>query len=240
MARLAARLDGFRDRYPLLGPLVYLATVLYVGAQVVAATSFRPTYSLSRNTISDLGNTVCGPYGGRSVCSPRHGVMNGGFLALGVVMAVGSVLIAREFTERGPTERTAARIGFGALAAGGAGAVLVCLFPENTVGALHTTGAALAIGVGTSGIVVLGAALTLPPALRLCMVVVGPLALAALGLYASGTYLGLGIGGMERVASTPETVWLIVFGAYLTAARTRARRHRPNGAVGPSGPPDGD
>jgi hypothetical membrane protein len=145
--------------------------------------------------------------------------MNGEFLLLGFAMAVGAVLIYYEFSEANAGQRLAAQVGFSCLAIAGVGAVVVGLFPENTVHVVHIAGATLAIGIGTLGILVLGIALPLPRLLHWGMVVVPPVALTALVLVAVHVYLGLGIGTVERVAAYPETLWLILFGVY--TGRTR-------------------
>jgi hypothetical membrane protein len=206
----------FSDKFPWLGPTIWVLSVLYFIVQIVVASVWLPSYSWFSNTISDLGNTSCGP----KLCSPRHDWMNGEFFVLGAVMAAGALLIYQEFTERNPDERLAARIGFSCLALAGAGTALVGQFPENTVGFMHVTGAGLAIGVGTLGIFVLGLVLALPNSLRWAMRVVAPLALLALILFATHMYLGLGAGTTERLAAYPETIWLIIFGTYM------ARTHR--------------
>jgi hypothetical membrane protein len=207
------RTKTFRDHVPWLGPAIYVLSVLYFIVQVVVAQVWTPAYSWLNNTISDLGNTSCGP----ALCSPRHRLMNGELYLLGFVMAAGSLLIFQEFTASGPEERLAARIGFSFLAVGGVGAVLVGLFPENTVRVLHIVGAGMAIFVGTLGIFVLGLVLSLPVVLRWCMRVVGPLAMIAIVLFAFHVYLGVGAGTVERLAAYPETIWLFVFGIYISA-----------------------
>jgi hypothetical membrane protein len=213
------RLKTFTDEFPRLGPTIWGLSLLYFIAQIVVASVWLPSYSWFNNTISDLGNTSCGS----TLCSPRHAWMNGEFLVLGAVMAAGALLIFQEFTERDADERLGARIGFSCLAIAGAGTALVGLFPENTVSSLHVVGAALAIGVGTFGILVLGLALALPNRLRWAMRVVAPLALLALVLFATHIYLGIGAGATERIAAYPETIWLIVFGAYMARSRRLAR-----------------
>jgi hypothetical protein len=35
---------------------------------------------------------------------------------------------------------------------------------------------------------------------------------------------GLGRGGMERLVSYPQTIWLVLFGVYMSATRIRAAR----------------
>jgi hypothetical membrane protein len=224
--RTHGHVKAFRDKFPWLGPTIWVSSVLYFIVQLVVASVWLPSYSWFSNTISDLGNTSCGP----KLCSPRHAWMNSELVVLGAVMAAGALLIYQEFTERDPGERLAACIGFSCLAIAGAGTALVGWFPENTVGFLHVAGAGLAIGVGTFGVFVLGLVLALPNSLRWAMRVVAPLALLALMLFATHMYLGLGAGTMERIAAYPETIWLIIFGSYIAHTHrsmvTRAKTDR--------------
>jgi hypothetical membrane protein len=214
--RPAGRLKTFSDRHLWLGPAIWMLSALYFLAQIVVGWVWNPPYSLVSNTISDLGNTACGPYGGSYVCSPRHELMNLSFILLGVIMASGSLLIYQEFTEREATEKFAARIGFTCLAIGGIGAVMVGAFPENIHHSLHVVGAGLAIGGGNLGILVLGLALPLPEGLHGYMVFFSVISITALVLFASQRYFGIGAGTMERIAAYPETIWLIRFGLYIT------------------------
>ena len=197
-----------------MGPLLFGLSILYFGVQIFVSLVWTPSYSWSRNSISDLGNTSCRT----TLCSPRHDWMNAEFFVLGFVMAAGSWLILQEFAGRDADERLAARIGFSGLAAGGVGAALVGGFPENTIHAMHILGAGLAIGVGTAGIFVLGLVLSLPQGryLRVGMRVVPPIAVSALILFACHVYLGIGAGTVERLAAYPETVWMIIFGTYIS------------------------
>ncbi len=208
------RVKTFGDRYPWLGPTIWTLSAQYFLAQIVVAAAWHSSYSLTRNTISDLGNTVCGQYGGSYVCSPRHSLMNASFIALGFTMAVGSLLIYQEFTEHAGLERIGAFLGFSCLAIAGLGTFFVGTFPENTVSVMHVTGAGLAIGVGNVGILVLGLTLTLPRGIRVTMMFLGAVSIVALVLFATHSYLGIGAGSMERVAAYPETLWLIGFGLY--------------------------
>lgn len=195
--------------------MLYVASIQYFLAQILVADQWSPPYSVSRNTISDLGNTACGAYGGRLVCSPQHGVMNASFITLGVTMMVGSVLILRQFgRNRG------AAAGLAAMTISGLGVIMVGAFPENSVPAWHGIGAGVTFVVGNAGIIILGRSLGLPAPLRLYSYLSGSLALIALGCFVSAHYLGLGEGGLERVVAYPQTAWLIVIGLYqLTAGR---------------------
>ncbi len=201
----------FNDRYPLIGPIFWLLSVQYFITQLVVAKHWIIPYSLSQNTISDLGNTACGPYGGRLVCSPLHNWMNASFILLGLFMIAGSGLIYNEFKRS-----RVSRLGFNFMALAGLGTLLVGLFPENTIGALHTFGAALPFFIGNVGMVILGLALETPTPFRFYTVISGVISLMALVLLLTNAYLGLGIGGMERITAYPQTIWLIVFGIYMS------------------------
>ena len=201
-----------------IGAYLYVSSIQYFVAQFVVALRWSPAYSFGRNTISDLGNSACGRFNGRYVCSPLHTLMNISFIVLGLTMIVGSEVLRRSTP---PTK--ARRFGFRCLAVAGLGVVMVGIFPENTVSALHGLGAALPFSVGNLGVIVLGLSLELPRALRLLTLILGALAVVAMVFYASSHYLGLGEGGIERLVAYPQTVWMIVLGAYLlTKGRQRS------------------
>ena len=205
------------DRHPHLGPSLYILGLQYFIIQVLVAIRFTPTYSVAHNTISDLGNTHCGTFNSRAMCSPLHLLMNLSFLVLGICMLVGSMLVYHRYDRS-----RSAQIGFGAFALGGLGVVLVGLFPENGVSALHGIGAALPFLIGNVGLVVLGVSLEVPRILRLVTLLAGVGALVALVFYASSLDLGLGDGGIERVVAYPQTLWMIVIGAYSLGASRAA------------------
>ncbi len=219
------RVKSFTDRHDWIGPAIFMLSALYFLAQIAVGWVWHPPYSLVNNTISDLGNTACGQYGEGQVCSPRHILMNLAFVLLGLIMVIGSLLIYQEFTERERRQQIAAVVGFASMAIGGLGAILVGLFPENSVRDMHIAGAALAIGVGNVGILILGLVLPLPESMRRYMVTFSIISLTALVLFASGKYFGLGAGTMERIAAYPETIWLITFGMYIS------RNHYRDGAT---------
>jgi hypothetical membrane protein len=203
-------------QYPKLGPVLYVTSIQYFVSQFIVALHWTPPYSVSRDTISDLGNTACGTWDGRYVCSPLHGLMDASFVVLGVTMALGSVLISRYFA----TGR-AATAGFAAMAISGVGVIMVGLFPENAAPRLHEVGAAIPFVLGNAALVVLGLSFKLPPALRVYSFLSGLVALLGLAAFISSHYLGLGEGGMERVVAYPQTACLVVIGCYL-AVRLRA------------------
>lgn len=208
----------FTDRYPFVGPAFWVLSIQYYLIQIITALSWSMPYSIRDNTISDLGNTVCGLYAGRVICSPLHSLMNASFIMLGITMIVGSALIYQEFRERLVTA-----IGFTLMALAGFGTVLVGLFPENTISALHTLGAGLPFVLGNIALVLFSLVLPLGKALRVYTLLSGIIALVALGLFFTNHYGGLGPGGMERLAAYPQSIWLIAFGLYLSRNHSRVQ-----------------
>jgi len=152
---------AFQNRYPFVGPIFWAVSIQYYLVQIVVALGWEQPYSWLHNTISDLGNTACGPYGDRYVCSPHHALMNVSFITLGVTMILGSMLIYQEFEKS-----LASAIGFWFMALAGFGTILVGMFPENTISWLHVLGASLPFLIGNMGLIILGLNLAMPKSLR--------------------------------------------------------------------------
>ncbi len=232
--RTSARLQSFRRRFPWVGPLVAFSSVLYFVAQIFVAWIWKdPSYSLWTNTISDLGNTVCHGTKYANVCSTRHDYMNAAFIFVGAVMVLSAVLLYQEFNDRPADDywdrrQVAKAAGFSLYAVGGIGAALVGFFPENVNPGWHVTGAALAIGVGNAGILLLAAGFEpeddLPARIRRYMVWWGCISLTALLMFKFHRHFGLGQGGLERIAAYPETIWLISFGYWVWRVHPKDRR----------------
>ena len=222
------RIRFFTDRYDWMGPVIVVLSSWYFAAQVLVAWVFRPQYSFVSNAISDLGNTACPPPHS-NICSPLHVWMNVSIVILGLAMIVGSILIFSEFSfSKDRRERAVALAGFGCMALGGVGAALVGIVPENVNTAhLHTVGTAMAIGFGQLAILILGLVLRqIPDWLREFMIVTSLLVLLA-GIAIAGKHqFGIGGGALERLAQYPESVWLILFGFYIS------RNHHRNNVIG--------
>ena len=167
-------------------------------AMIVAEALF-PGYSVSGNYISDLG-ADCG-----SVCvihQPSAGIFDASVFILGLAGALGGYLI---FSSRYRVTGVLALMG-------GLGAMGVGIFPETT-GGLHVLVSFLAFFF--TGLAAVTTYRVVGPPLSYCAAVLGFLTLAALVLYASGTYLGVGPGGMERMVAYPAVIWVIGLGANL-------------------------
>ncbi len=196
-----------------LGAFLWVLSLQYYVVQVIVAAMWPVNngYSWANNTISDLANTVCGAYGDRLVCSPGYASMNISFVWLGITMIAGAVLLNQQLGKTRPVQ-----LGFWFMALAGIGTILVGLYPENTVASLHILGAAIPFVLGNVGMILISErAPGLPTWLRVFGIVLGSVALLALALFLAQLYLGIGIGGMERVVAYPQSVWMITFGGYL-------------------------
>ncbi|GAA3507423.1 DUF998 domain-containing protein [Streptomyces showdoensis] len=191
-----------------------VGAVQFFVVHVVAQSAWARPYSWAHNNISDLGNAHCALQAEpepRFVCSPEHGLMNVSFVTLGVLLVAGAALTGGAALWRGGRTAATARL---LLAAAGAGFVLVGLAPADVDENLHVLGALLVMAMGNIGLFLAGFALAerTPAALRRGTSLLGALAITAFGLFLSRHYLGLGMGGMERVAAFPLLLWAAAVG----------------------------
>lgn len=206
-------LDDPPPRAVRLGTFAWISSIQFFVAQLVVRSSWTTPFSLAHNYISDLGNTACGPFpagSGMYVCSPWHAAMNASFAFTGLTVVSGAVLVRNAF----PSARLRSW-GLALVALAGVGFVLVGVFPENVNFPPHRLGATLHFVCGNLGQVVLGATmLGAPPWRRWAgySIASGTVGLLATALFVSRHYLGMGIGGMERLAAYPLPLWTIVMG----------------------------
>ncbi|MFF8881307.1 DUF998 domain-containing protein [Streptomyces flaveolus] len=170
-------------------------------------------YSWARNNISDLGNAHCALQPDpepRYVCSPEHGLMNVSFVILGVLLVVGVALTGGVLWRRSGSAVVARLL----LASAGMGFVLAGLAPADVNENQHLLGALFIMAAGNTGLVVAGGGLTegVPAPLRWGTTLLGVASITAFGLFLSHHYLGLGMGGMERVAAFPLLFWALAVG----------------------------
>ncbi|MFI9626605.1 DUF998 domain-containing protein [Streptomyces sp. NPDC052042] len=185
----------------------------FFSIHLVVESAWSSPYSWARNNISDLGNAYCAMQSQpepRYICSPAHDLMNFSFVALGALLAVGAVL-GRSLWLSSRTAKLARLL----LAGAGIGFAVVGLAPADVYENQHVLGAMLVMGTGNIGLVLAGVGLSgdVAAGLRWATALLGACAFLALLLFLSRNYLGLGIGGMERVAALPVLVWTLAAGA---------------------------
>jgi hypothetical membrane protein len=175
-----------------------LAPIVFLLAQLFTALGWSRPYSWATNNISDLGVTSCGPWpsGQRYVCSPWHAVMNVGFVLTGLLIVSGAVLGRR-------SRNSIAGPGCVLVLLTGLAYVVAGFAPADRHENVHVVLAALPIFLlGNAGLVL--AALrrsTWSRGLRVTVLLLGVVGLAAMVLFFGGRYAGLGMGGMEGWSS---------------------------------------
>lgn len=192
-----------------LPAVLWISSIQYFLVQIYVASNFYPNYSLRQNTISDLGHTVCGPYGDKLVCSANFLAMNISFIILGLTMLFGALL-----NQKHSSTSKLSSFGFSGLALSGLGTVLIGIFPENSISSLHIIGAGIPFLVGNISLVILSRSLEVGKYFSIYTFLSGFTALIALALFLTQNYLGLGIGGIERIVAYPQTIWLISYGIH--------------------------
>ena len=191
-----------------IGSVLWILCLQYFIVQVIVANAYVGEFSWTQNTISDLGNTACSVYSNRYVCSPQHLIMNISFILLGILQLTGALFLYLANKNRSN------QVGYGCLVLAGIGTIIVGLYPENAVGPMHAFGAALPFVLGNIAMIILAANSRFPAWLKYYSYFSGIAALMALVLFMTQNYLGIGLGGMERVVAYPQTVWMIIVGVY--------------------------
>ncbi|MEV1318728.1 DUF998 domain-containing protein [Micromonospora arborensis] len=221
-----------------VGALCWVAAApIFLVASLVTGLRWRePTYSWAIHNISDLGNAHCGIWDTsrpRYVCSPWHPLMNAATLATAVLLAAGLLLTWR-ILGRGAVVRSAQTLLL--LATGGY--ALAALYPADIDENLHVLGAFLIMGLGNVGLLLAGLAprTTTLGRWRPLTLTAGFIALAGTVLFFAQQGVGIGVGGMERVAVLPFPLWACCLGVLL--AETPALADKPTmGAMSPTTTP---
>ncbi|MGW7274550.1 DUF998 domain-containing protein [Streptomyces sp. NPDC054864] len=191
----------------------------------IAESAWARPYSWAGNNISDLGNAHCALQPDpepRYICSPEHGLMNASFIALGVLFVVGAALTGGDLWRRGRAAAVARLL----LAGAGVGFVMAGLAPADVNENEHILGALFIMAAGNLGLIVAGFCLAehVPTSLRWGTSLLGTVAITAFGLFLSHHYLGLGMGGMERVAALALLFWALTVGVRGLIPRTGRMR----------------
>jgi hypothetical membrane protein len=172
------------------GALLFIAGVQCVMGIIIAEALY-PGYSTSQNYISDLG------------VGPSALIFNSSVFLLGLIAVVGVYFFQRALGSR-LLSLLLAITGFGAMGVG--------LLPEN-FGILHAIPSLITFLFG--GLSAIVSYRIQKPPLSYFSILLGALSLAALVLFGSSNYLGLGKGGMERMIAYPTLLWAVGFGGHL-------------------------
>jgi hypothetical membrane protein len=222
------------------GPLVHrsvhhgaialmVGSIQFILGMAITQVGYGSSYSLTQNYISDLGAVNCGVFtasgpfggsGGHYACSPWHVVFNGSIILLGLLLILAVILLQTAFPAR--RSRT---IGLGLLALSGLGAIGVGLSPEDVNVTIHSISALVAFAGSGLALLVLGFAMfrdTRWDGFRAYTLLSGLVTIVALILFAEKTYLGIGVGGMERLIVAPVLLWSILVGIRLLRIPTFA------------------
>ena len=180
----------------LAGILIFIASLQFVLAMTISEALY-PDYSVSENYISDLGDY--------SKAKSVAYIFNSSVFLLGLLVLVAAYFIQRAFNYK---------VFSFCLILTGIGAMGVGLFPENfAVPYLHMIVSFITFFFGAISAIVSYKLQKSP--LSYLAVVLGLLSLISLALFGLGIYLGLGVGGMERMIAYPTLLWALGFGGHL-------------------------
>jgi hypothetical membrane protein len=185
----------------LAGAFVFLGCAQFVIGLLVAE-SLYPGYSVSRNTISDLGATCLSSC---IIIQPSSVIFNSSVFLLGALLVVGAV-----YAYRGLGRMLVPSL----LLITGLGAMGVGVFTESA-GALHDLVSLIVFGGG--GVTAVASTRMVRAPLSYFSLALGTLTLCSLALYIYGAYMGLGPGGMERMIAYPVLIWGMGLGASLAS-----------------------
>lgn len=207
--------DAHRNRREALGAIAWILSLQFFVVQAIVQSAWTTPFSLSHNMISDLARVSCGPLfrapGIEFACSPWHALMNASIVANGVLIPLGVILTRPAWPDKRLMTVALAMISLTA-----PGHVLVGLFPSDTKPLGHMIGAGMILALGNPGMVAAGlASWRERRAQALVSVGLGLAGIAGTILFLSMIDLGIGLGGMERVAFYPLTLWCGVQGAML-------------------------
>lgn len=174
------------------GVLFFIAAAQFI-LGIIVAEALYPGYSISKNYISDLG------------VGPSALIFNASVFLLGSLMIIGAYFLQRAFNLKILTVL---------LALAALGSMGVGIFTENSE-PMHSIASLFVFLPGGLSAVYSYKLMKRP--FSLINILLGLMSLVALVLFAMNLYLGLGVGGMERMIVYPILIWTIGFGGFLIA-----------------------
>ena len=207
------------NRRELIGALAWILAWQFFVSQGVVQAAWTTPFSLAHNMISDLARVTCGPLhrapGIDVACSPWHALMNASIIVNGILIPAGAYLTRRAW----PAQRVMS-VALVMIALTAPGHVGVGVFPSDTAPAMHMLGAGIILVLGNPGIVLAGFALWQSHRpLAVISLALGLAGIIGTLLFLGEIDLGIGLGGMERVAFYPLPLWCGVMGVALLRAQ---------------------
>ncbi len=169
--------------------LIFIGTTLFL-LGIIISEALYPGYHVTR-VISDLG------------VGPTAWIFNLTILIFGISLVISAYLLLNIGTNRYFTIL---------LGLAGLGAILVGLIPE-TQGLPHAIAAGMVFLCG--GFCAITGYNVFRGPFSLLSPLFGVISLVAAILFASQLFIGLGVGGMERMITYPLIIWALGAGAYL-------------------------
>ena len=203
------------NRRTMFGAAAWILTLQFFLVQGIVQAAWTTPFSLAHNMISDLARETCGPLprapGIDFACSPWHALMNASIIANGLLIPLGVWLTRR----RWPPNRLMT-LSLAMIALTAPGHFMVGLWPSDTGPTMHFLGAASILLLGNPGMVIGGfASWRQRRAGAIASIALGVAGIAGTILFTRETDFGIGLGGMERVAFYPLTIWCGIQGALL-------------------------
>ena len=184
------------------GALFFVAASQFVIGLVVAEARYTG-YSISAKYISDLG------------VGPSATIFNSSVFLMGLLILIGAYFVQRAFNFK-PLTLLLILTAVGAMGVG--------VFTEDS-GSVHGVVSLIAFLFG--GLASIASYRLLKRPFSFIAVILGLMTLGALGLFGAQIYLGLGVGGMERMIVYPILMWGAGFGGYLLADSEKAYVQKP-------------
>ena len=174
------------------GVFFFIAASQFVLGLIVAEALY-PGYSISTNYISDLG------------VGPSSMVFNVSIFILGLLSIIGVYFLYQAYS----LKAIIILFTIAAVAAMGVG-----IFTENNL-SMHTIVSVLVFLF--SGLSAISSYKITKYPFNIIVILLGLTSLLAMILFMGNIYLGLGVGGMERMIVYPILIWMMGFGSFLMA-----------------------
>jgi hypothetical membrane protein len=191
-----------RDNKKIAGLLGFVATVQFVLAVVICEALYSG-YNVGQQYISDLGNwSLAGNYAT---------IFNVSIFFAGILGFASAYFIQKAFKNRLFTSL---------LMINTVCTMLIGVFAEDISMPVHGISSLISLIVGLGATFLTYKFVRTP--LSYAPIILGGVTLLGVLLQGSGNYLGLGIGGIERLEIYPSLLWGLVFDAYLIGESSNA------------------